>query len=188
MAQELSLGEFDFIDGSCLRGVHEKQKAGRVYSHGSLPVLTREVHSQLCFHAILRVWLAWAAGCPGWCKSVPIGTVFRSKGQKCTKLVRFSGFLVLLSRFVVVVHGIIPARAWIREGGWAGFLAAARELKPIPPPGKLNGEGANMTGIAACLPMFCSSWFFPRIPSVRESGFLWPGCSWLFLALCGQPL
>jgi hypothetical protein len=59
-------------------------------------------------------------------KSVPIGTVFRSKRQKRTKLVRFSGFLVLLSRFVVVVQGIIPARGWIQEKGWAGFKAAAR--------------------------------------------------------------
>jgi hypothetical protein len=28
-------------------------------------------------------------------KSMPIGTLFTSKGQKSTKLVRFSGFLVL---------------------------------------------------------------------------------------------
>ena len=48
-------------------------------------------------------------------KSVPIGTVFRSKGQKCTNLVRFSGFLVLLSRFVVGGQEIIPARGWIEE-------------------------------------------------------------------------
>ena len=50
-------------------------------------------------------------------KSVPIGTVFGSKGQKRTKLVRFSGFLVLLRRFVVVVQEIIPARGWIEEEG-----------------------------------------------------------------------
>jgi hypothetical protein len=48
-------------------------------------------------------------------KSVPIGTVFGSKGQKRTNLVRFSGFLVLLSRFVVGGQGIIPARRWIQE-------------------------------------------------------------------------
>ena len=88
---------------------------------GSLPGFTCRFTRRLCFHAILRAWLAWDAGCLGWCKSVPIGTVFRSKGQKCTKLVRFSGFLVLLSRFVVVVQGIIPARGWIQEEGWAGF-------------------------------------------------------------------
>ena len=51
---------------------------------------------------------------------MPIGTVLRSKKQKCTKLVRFSGFLVLLSRFVVGGQGIIPARGWIQEErlGW----------------------------------------------------------------------
>jgi hypothetical protein len=48
-------------------------------------------------------------------ESLPIGTVFSSKGQKRTNLVWFSGFLVLLRRFVVVVQGIIPARGWIRE-------------------------------------------------------------------------
>jgi hypothetical protein len=43
-------------------------------------------------------------------KSVPIGTVFRSKEQKCSNLVRSSAFLVLLSLFIIVVQGIIPAR------------------------------------------------------------------------------
>jgi hypothetical protein len=59
-------------------------------------------------------WLGTLVALAG-VKSVPIGTVFGSKGQKSTNLVRFSGFLVLLSRFVVVVQGIIPARGWIQE-------------------------------------------------------------------------
>ena len=65
-------------------------------------------------------------------KSMPIGTVFRSKGQKCTNLVRFSAFLVLLSRFVVVVQGIIPARGWIQEEGLGWILGGSEELKPDP--------------------------------------------------------
>ena len=52
-------------------------------------------------------------------KSVPIGTVFRFKWQMRTNLVQFSAFHVLLSRFVVVVQGIIPVRARIQEEGWA---------------------------------------------------------------------
>ena len=63
-------------------------------------------------HGWLEVLVALAGA-----KSVPMGIVFRSKGQKRTQLVRFSGFLVLLSRFVVVVQGIIPARGWIEELG-----------------------------------------------------------------------
>jgi hypothetical protein len=55
-------------------------------------------------------------------KSVPIGTVFRSKEQKCTNLVRFTGFLVLLSRFVEIVQGIIPAPAWIEEEEGLGLI------------------------------------------------------------------
>jgi len=67
-------------------------------------------------------------------KSVPIGAVFGSKGQKCTKLVPFSGFLVLLSRFVVVLQDIISARRWIEEEVWAGFWAAAGNEAETPTP------------------------------------------------------
>ena len=71
-------------------------------------------------------WLGMLGSFAG-VKSVPIGTVFRSKRQKCTNLVRFSAFHVLLSRFVEIVQGIIPARGWIQEEEGAGFMAAARE-------------------------------------------------------------
>jgi hypothetical protein len=47
-------------------------------------------------------------------------------------LVRFLGFLVLLSRFVVVVQGIIPARGWIQEEGLGWILGGSEELKPDP--------------------------------------------------------
>jgi hypothetical protein len=66
-------------------------------------------------------------------KSVPIGTVFWPKGQKRTNLVRFSGFLVLLSRFVVVAQGIIPARGWIEEEGLGWIQGGSEEFKLIPP-------------------------------------------------------
>ena len=98
----------------------------RVHSQGSLVGSTPRVHFQgslLWFTprcAFMRFsghgWLGMLVALAG-VKSVPIGTVFRSKGQKSTNLVRFSGFLVLLSRFVVVVQGIIPARRWIQEKG-----------------------------------------------------------------------
>jgi hypothetical protein len=91
---------------------------------GSFRWFTCRVHFQVCFmRSSGHGWLGMLVALAG-VKSVPIGTVFSSKGQKCTKLVRFSGFLVLLSRFVVVVQGIIPGRGWI-DGGWAGFKAAA---------------------------------------------------------------
>jgi hypothetical protein len=61
-------------------------------------------------------WLGMLVALAG-VKRVPIGIVFGSKGQENTKLVRFSGFLVLLSRFVVGGQGIIPARGWIEEEG-----------------------------------------------------------------------
>jgi hypothetical protein len=48
------------------------------------------------------------------------GASGNTEQQKCTNLVRFSGFLVLLSRFVVVVQGIMPARGWIQDGGFEG--------------------------------------------------------------------
>jgi hypothetical protein len=93
----------------------------QVHSQGSLPGLTpRCAFIRSSGHG----WLGMLVALVG-AKSAPIGTVFRSKERKCTNLVRFSGFLVLLSRFVVVVQEIIPAPGWIREGGWGGFKAAA---------------------------------------------------------------
>ncbi len=89
------------------------------------------VYSQVCFHAILGARLAWEL--VGLVKSVPIGTVFRSKGQKCTNLVRFSGFLALLSRFVVVVRsrGYTSARMDLGVGlGW--LLGGSEGMKPKP--------------------------------------------------------
>jgi hypothetical protein len=61
---------------------------------------------------------------------VPIGTVFRSKGQKRTNLVRFSAFLVFLSWLVVVLQGIIPAQAWIEGEGSGWIQGRTEELKP----------------------------------------------------------
>jgi hypothetical protein len=63
----------------------------------------------------LGCWLTWLV------KSVPIGTVFRSKGRKCTKLVRFSGFLALLSRFVLVVRSRGYTSSTMDSGGEAGL-------------------------------------------------------------------
>ena len=53
---------------------------------------------------------------------------------KSTKLVRFSGLLVLLSRFVVGGQGILPARGWIQEGGlgWIQDGSEGMKLKPYP--------------------------------------------------------
>ena len=110
-------------ENDSVTGWSSVERAGRV--HGLLPRFSSMVHFQVCFmRSSGHGWLGMLVALAG-VKSVPIGTVFRSKRQKCTKLVRFSGFLVLLSRFVVVVQGIIPARGWIEEGDWAGFWAAA---------------------------------------------------------------
>jgi hypothetical protein len=76
--------------------------------------------------------------------SVPIGTVFRSKGQKCTKLVRPSlGFLVLLSRCGIGVQGIIPARGWIRGGGAGKSAMFYRLVACTPVESKVPTPGRN---------------------------------------------
>ena len=113
------------LENDSVTGWSSVERAGRV--HGPLSGFTPKFHSQgsvpgftpRC--AFMRSsgqgWLGMLVALAG-VKSVPIGTVFRSKGRKCTKLVRFSGFLVLLSRFVVVVQGIIQQpRGWIEEEG-----------------------------------------------------------------------
>jgi hypothetical protein len=46
-------------------------------------------------------------------------------------LVRFSVFLVLLSRFIVVVQGIIPARGWIEGEGLGWIQGGSEGMKPI---------------------------------------------------------
>jgi hypothetical protein len=68
------------------------------------------------FHAILGARLAWDAGCLCWCKSVPIGTVFSSEGHHRTKLVRFSGLLVFLSRLSLLFKGLYQREDGFRRG------------------------------------------------------------------------
>jgi hypothetical protein len=89
------------------------------------------VYAQVCFHAIVEAWLGCDAGWAG-VKSVPIATVFRSKEQNRTNLVRFSEFLVLLSRFVVGGQGIIPARVWIEEEKLGLILGGSAESRQKP--------------------------------------------------------
>jgi len=60
-------------------------------------------------------WLGMLVALAG-VKSVPIGTVFRSKGQKCTNLVRFSGFLILLSRLSLLFKGFYQCEDRFRRG------------------------------------------------------------------------
>ncbi len=157
-------------ENDSVTGWSSVERAGRV--HGPLPGftprghpgLTSMVYSQVYFHAILRAWLACDAGCLLWCKSVPIGTVFRSKRQKSTNLVRLSGFLVLLSRFVVGGQGIIPARRWIQEGGlgWIQDGSEGMELNPTREPDLPRNIIANMLQILAKSKEFTHPFIHPH--------------------------
>ena len=144
-------------ENDSVTGWSSVERAGRV--HGPLPGFTPRVTqgSPLWFtprctfmrssgHGWLGMLVAFAG-----VKSVPIGTVFRSKRQKSTNLVRFSGFLVLLSRFVVGGQGIIPARGWIQEGGlgWIQGGSEGMELNPTREPDLPRNIIANMLQILA---------------------------------------
>ena len=62
---------------------------------------------------------------------------------------RFSGFLVLLSRFVIGGQGVIPARGWIQgervglDSGRQRGIEAESHIAPTGPDNQLDGTLAS---------------------------------------------